>query len=263
MGGARSRGDDPAPEDPAPEAAASERDAARGGVQRIPRPEGSRAGAPPPWAGLTETERRFSLAEVRAAALSVPPPARVEVPTTARAAAVLLPWFEEAPGPDAPPEARVILTKRPETMPSHQGEIAFPGGKLEPGLDTTLRDAALREAEEEIGLDRGRVEVVAELRTMTTVAGRFVLTPFVGLLDGRPPLAPDFTEVVSVFDVAVSDLLDPEAYREERWDIPAEFGPDAGADRAIHFFELPGETVWGATARILVDFLEHLVATGR
>jgi 8-oxo-dGTP pyrophosphatase MutT (NUDIX family) len=225
----------------------------RGGNQQIPRPGSARSGNPPPWRHLAPRERRFTLAEVRAAASSVAQPPRLEVPATARAAAVLLPWFEEHG------EARVILTKRPETMPSHQGEIAFPGGKLEPGVDRSLQDAALREADEEIGLDPGHVEVVAELRSMTTVAGRFVLTPFVGLLDGRPALAPDYTEVVSVFDVAVSDLLDPEAYREERWDIPAEFGPDAGADRAIHFFELPGETVWGATARILVDFLEHLV----
>ena len=107
------------------------------------------------------------------------------------------------------------------------------------------------------------MEVIAELTSMTTVAGRFVLTPFVGLLDRRPVLAPDFTEVVSVFDVSVSELLDDAAYREERWDLPVELGPEAGLDRAIHFFELPGETVWGATARILSDFLEHLVTTTR
>lgn len=232
----------------------------RGGAQRIPRPGASRPGGPPPWADLAPDERRFSVADVRATALAVPVPTRLEVPATARAAAVLLPWFDEAATPGGEPEARVILTKRPETMPSHKGEIAFPGGKLEPGVDASLRDTALREAQEEIGLDPGLVDVVAELRSMTTVAGRFVLTPFVGLLDGRPPLAPDFTEVVSVFDVAVSDLLDPAIYREERWDIPAQYGPEAGADRAIHFFELPSETVWGATARILVSFLERLVA---
>ncbi len=186
------------------------------------------------------------------------------MPETARAAAVLLPWFEESPAPDEPAEARVILTKRPETMPSHQGEIAFPGGKLEPGVDSSLRDAALREAHEEIGLDPGLVRRGGRAPEHDDGGrDRFVLTPFVGLLERRPRLAPDFTEVVSVFDVAVSELLDPDAYREERWDIPSELGPDAGADRAIHFFELPGETVWGATARILVDFLEHLVATRR
>jgi 8-oxo-dGTP pyrophosphatase MutT (NUDIX family) len=174
-------------------------------------------------------------------------------PPTARPAAVLVPIFEESG------EARIILTKRPETMPSHQGEIAFPGGKLEPGVDATLQAAALREAHEEIGLDPRLVEVVAELDSLTTVAGRFLLTPFVGLVEGRPMLSPHATEVVAVFDVAISELLDDAAYREERWDIPEELGPEGG-DRAIHFFELPGETVWGATARILVGFLEHLTS---
>ena len=229
----------------------------RGGSQRIPRPGSARAGRPPAWAHVEPADRRFSLDDVRTAALGFGSPRHIEVPSTARPAAVLVAFFEERD------EARVILTKRPETMPSHQGEIAFPGGKFEPGVDRTLEDTALREAHEEIGLDPAHVEVVAELTSMTTVAGRFALTPFVGLLDGRPVLAPDFTEVVSVFDVSVSELLDDAAYREERWDLPVELGPEAGLDRPIHFFELPGETVWGATARILADFLEHLVATVR
>jgi 8-oxo-dGTP pyrophosphatase MutT (NUDIX family) len=159
-------------------------------------------------------------------------------------------------------EARIILTKRPETMPSHRGEIAFPGGKLEAERDRSLRDAALREAHEEIGLAPEAVEIVAELDSLTTVASRFVLTPFVGLLDARPDLHPDPTEVVSVFDVAISELLADHVYREERWDIPPDLGITPGRDRAIHFFELTGETVWGATARILAGFLEHLT-TGR
>jgi len=167
---------------------------------------------------------------------------------------VLVPIFED----DG--EARIILTKRPETMPSHRGEIAFPGGKLEAEHDDSLRDAALREAREEIGLDPHDVDVVAELDSLTTVASRFVLTPFVGLLDHRPGLHPDPTEVVRVFDVAISELLRDDVYREERWDIPADLGVTPGKDRAIHFFELTGETVWGATARILAGFLTHLTA---
>jgi len=228
---------------------------ARGGAQRIPRPISARPGGPPAWTALPLERRRFTLDDVRAATLSLPSVRAPAPPPTARPAAVLMPFFEERG------EARIILTKRPETMPSHQGEIAFPGGKLEEGIDGSLVDAALREAREEIGLDPRNVDVVAELESMTTVAGRFVLTPFVGLLAARPRLAPDYTEVVSVFDVALSDLLDEAAYREERWDIPEEMGAGAGPDRPIHFFELPGETVWGATARILVDFLEHLTET--
>jgi 8-oxo-dGTP pyrophosphatase MutT (NUDIX family) len=168
---------------------------------------------------------------------------------------VLVPFFE------ADGEARVILTKRPDTMPSHRGEIAFPGGKLEAEHDPSLQAAALREAHEEIGLDPARVDVVAELDSLTTVASRFVLTPFVGLLAERPALAPDPTEVVRAFDVAISELLDDAVYREERWDVPPDLGVTPGRDRAIHFFELADETVWGATARILSAFLTHLTAT--
>jgi len=80
-----------------------------------------------------------------------------------RPAAVLVPLFE------ADGEAHVILTKRPDTMPSHKGEISFPGGGLRAGVDASLQDAALREAEEEIGLPPGAVEVVAELDTLATV----------------------------------------------------------------------------------------------
>jgi len=165
-----------------------------------------------------------------------------------RAAAVLVALFEEAG------EARVILTKRPEHMPSHRGEIAFPGGTVQPDVDRSVLDAALREAEEEIGLARTAVEVVGELDGISTVASRFTITPFVGLLvGGRPTLRPDPREVVATLDVALSDLLGDATFREERWDIGL-------PDRAIHFFELPGETVWGATARILTGFLTHLTA---
>jgi 8-oxo-dGTP pyrophosphatase MutT (NUDIX family) len=169
---------------------------------------------------------------------------------------------EAALAPPTSGGARVILTKRPETMPSHQGEIAFPGGKLEESVDESLAAAARREAQEEIGLDPSLVEIVAELDSITTVMGRFVLTPFVGLLPGgRPAVVPDPREVVRVFDVALSELLDDAVYREERWDIPETLGPEAGIDRSIHFFDVSQETVWGATARILADFLGHLTAT--
>jgi len=162
--------------------------------------------------------------------------------------------FEEAG------EARVILTKRPDSMPSHQGEIAFPGGKHQPDVDESLLHAALREAEEEIGLDPAAVDVVAELDSFPTFASRFTIAPFVGLLAGRPMVYPHPFEVVAVFDVALSELLDPEAYREERWDLTVPEGVAPQLDRPVHFYLLPGETVWGATARILTAFLTHLTA---
>jgi 8-oxo-dGTP pyrophosphatase MutT (NUDIX family) len=182
---------------------------------------------------------------------------------------VLIPLFEE----DG--EVRLILTKRPDTMSSHQGEIAFPGGKFDDATDGDLRDAALREAQEEIGLEPALVDVVAELDHLATVASRFHLAPFVGLLDGRPALTPDPDEVASVFDVALSELLDDTVFREEHWEFPPGTfpgdprAPGAGLEetpteramlRQIYFFELDGETVWGATARILTGLLVRLTA---
>jgi 8-oxo-dGTP pyrophosphatase MutT (NUDIX family) len=165
-----------------------------------------------------------------------------------RAAAVLLPLFEEGG------DTRIVLTKRPETMPSHRGEIAFPGGKVEPGVDRDARDAALREAHEEIGLRPETVEVIAALPTLGTVVGQFMISPFVGVTDGRPFVNAESREVDRVFDVALSELLTDGVYREERW----AWGHD-GTERAMQFYELEDETVWGATARILTGFLAQVL----
>ncbi len=223
----------------------------RGGDQRIPRPVSSRPGDPAPWAHLGSPSRRVTLDEVRARLSEIPgsrPEDAVAAASAsgARLAAVLVPLFEEGG------EARVILTKRPETMPSHRGEIAFPGGGFDSSVDAGLRETALREASEEIGLDPLMVEVVAELDVIGTVGSGFVISPFVGVLDGRPRLEPHPTEVVKVFDVALSELMHDDTFREERWDMWAD-------DVPVHFYELPGETVWGATARILTAFLAHVV----
>jgi 8-oxo-dGTP pyrophosphatase MutT (NUDIX family) len=219
----------------------------RGGAQRIPRPSAFRPGGPAPWAGLGPAARRFTLAEVRARLADLPP-AVDKGPNVdgSRPAAVLVPLYE------AGGEARLILIKRPEWMPSHRGEIAFPGGKFEAGLDADLRATALREAHEEIGLAPGGVEIVSRLDGIGTVATRFTIAPFVGFLDGRPDLQPSPREVARVLDVPLSELLDPDVYREERWDTHT-------FDFDVHFFDLEEETVWGATARILTSFLVDLV----
>ncbi len=217
----------------------------RGGRQLIPRPPGVRPGGPPEWAALAATDRRFTLADVRERLAVLPPPRASDLHTPeSRAAAVLVPIFE------ADGEARIVLTKRPDTMRWHRGEIVFPGGKHDPG-DASLLAAALREAHEEIGLPPESVEVAGELDSLSTVASQFTITPFVGLLAAPPVLRPDPLEVVDAFAVPISELLDPAAYREESWEL-------WGAWRPMAFYELPGETVWGATARILTGFLRFL-----
>jgi len=232
---------------------------ARGGEQRIPRPADWQHGDPTAWERAGGVVRRLSIAAVRRRLVDLPPPHLVpelpsDFPVERRASAVLVPLFEEHG------EARLILTKRPETMPTHQGEIAFPGGKLEPTVDTDLRATALREAKEEIGLEPDAVEIIAELDGIGTVGSRFVIAPYVGVLAGRPVLRPDTHEVVRVFDVALSELLAPGVHHAERWQTPNAINPSGIIE--VHFFELSDETVWGATARILYGFLSYLVADG-
>lgn len=155
---------------------------------------------------------------------------------------------------EAEGQARVVLTRRTTTLASHQGEVSFPGGKVHDGEG--LADAALREAREEIGLDPGTVEIVGELDHLATVAGRFHIAPFVGLLAPDPELRASPGEVDAILDVALVDLLVEGVFREERWDIP----PDR--DRPVHFFEVGEDTVWGATARILFQLLSICTLAG-
>jgi len=135
-----------------------------------------------PWASIAGGSGRaaepITVERVRSRFADYTPPPPPPLQPGGRAAAVLLPVFEE----DG--EARIVLTRRPETMPSHRGEIAFPGGKVEPTVDRDARDAALREAHEEIGLRPETVDVIAELPTLGTVIGQFSITPFVGITEG-------------------------------------------------------------------------------
>ena len=217
----------------------------RGGAQRIPRPPTIRLGGAAPWAGLPPEARRLSLAEVRRRCRAFPAPSQPRRIPGNQAAAVLVPLFE------AGGETRVVLTRRPDTMPSHRGDVAFPGGKVHPEADPTLLDAALREAEEEIGLPRGQVEVVAELETISTVTSRFLVAPFVGVLAAPTELRPDPREVARLFDVSLSELMADGVHRVEHWGTGV-------LTRDVDIFELEDETVWGLTARILSGFLTLL-----
>jgi 8-oxo-dGTP pyrophosphatase MutT (NUDIX family) len=157
-----------------------------------------------------------------------------------RRSAVLVALFD---GPDG---AEVLLTRRAWHLSSHKGEVSFPGGRLESG--ETPVQAALREAHEEVLLDPGTVDIVGELDHLATVASKSHIVPIVGTLPGRPTLAAGTSEVDRILMVPLVDLLTPDTYREERWGAPP-------LDRSVHFFVLDDETIWGATARILVQLL--------
>src|SRR5947209_4618072 len=147
---------------------------ARGGEQHIPRPPHVEPGHPPVWAALDNGQWAIDVERVRRAVEGAPR-GRPLTPTVpgAQAAAVLVPVFEE----DG--LARLVLTRRSTNLPSHQGQIAFPGGKVDDG--ETSEAGALREAQEEVGIPPEDVDVVGPLEQLSTVAGRFVLAPFVGI----------------------------------------------------------------------------------
>jgi 8-oxo-dGTP pyrophosphatase MutT (NUDIX family) len=163
-----------------------------------------------------------------------------------RASAVLAPLYEHEG------ETWVVLTRRSSALRVHSGEVSFPGGGQEPGEDLT--DTARREAHEEIGLEPTSVELIGELDHLSTITSNSFIVPYVGVVDGRPHLHPSPAEVEVVLHVALSELLDPSHFREERWGV-------FGTDRPIWFFELVGDTVWGATAAMLRQLLGFATGT--
>ena len=162
---------------------------------------------------------------------------------------MLVPLFEEGG------EARVILTVRSDRLRSHQGEVAFPGGRLDGGEGVVA--GALREAFEEVGLDPGVVTVLGELTPLPTVSSNTVMTPVVATLDVRPLLTANPAEVERVFDVALSELAADGVFHEEWWTAPGRSAATGLPDGEfpVWFFEVAGETVWGATARTLVELI--------
>jgi 8-oxo-dGTP pyrophosphatase MutT (NUDIX family) len=219
----------------------------RGGPQVIPRPAGSRLGDPPPWVALSEEERHLDgdVIEQRMAGTGAARRSPREGQVS-KASAVLAPLFVD----DG--EVYVVLTRRSAALRVHGGEVSFPGGRQEPGEE--LAATARREAFEEIGLDPASVRLIGELDHLTTITSDSFIVPYVGLLPGRPELVVSPAEVAAVLFVPLAELLDPTHYREERWDL-------WGTERSIFFFELEGDTVWGATAAMLRQLLGFVTGT--
>ena len=186
-------------------------------------------------------------ARLRAAFAAVGPPVRSPREERVRlGAAVLAPIYEQ----DG--EAHVVLTRRASSLRVHSGEVSFPGGRQD--ADEDLQGTARREAQEEIGLDPATVEIIGELDHLSTVTSDSFIVPYVALLPGPPhDLVANPDEVAAVLHVPLAELMDPAVYREERWDI-------FGTERSMFFFELVGDTVWGATAAMLRQLLG--LATG-
>jgi 8-oxo-dGTP pyrophosphatase MutT (NUDIX family) len=144
--------------------------------------------------------------------------------------------------------AHLVFVKRTERVAHHRGQVSFPGGIIDPG-DLSAEAAALRESEEEVALPRTAVEVLGALDDTETFATPFVITPFIGLVQGPVALRPDGHEIEKVIEIPLGALLEPERLRVEQWERD-------GVRRPVYFFDYAGETVWGATGRILKQYLD-------
>lgn len=163
-------------------------------------------------------------------------------PPELRPAAVLIAVTDRA-------EPGVLLTHRPETMASHPGQVAFPGGKLEPGEDAVA--AALREAHEELAIEPGLVRIVGTTDSFVTGSG-FQLTPVLGLVPPHLAIVPDPREVASWFEAPLRFVLDPGNHVRK-------VGLFRGHEREYTEIDWQGHRIWGITASILTN-LSHRMA---
>ena len=157
-------------------------------------------------------------------------------------AAVLVPLYVDAAG-----ELHVVFTRRRDDLRRHPGEISFPGGRADEGED--LRAAALREADEEVGLPPDAVELVGALQPTPTIATSYAIYPFVGLIEPGREWVLSPREVDAVLELSAADLRAGYARRRMlRRGVP--FRTDT--------YVVGDELIWGATARILADLLARL-----
>ncbi len=164
-------------------------------------------------------------------------------------ASVLIGLFQQSS-----PEWQVIFTRRTDLVERHKGQVSFPGGAAD-AADHDAVDTALREAYEEIGLPRSCANVIGCLREMPTVTG-FLITPVVAILCWPFDVLPEKAEVDRVFSVPLSWLANPEN-RTERL-----YTRSNGSQEMVVFFQpYEDEIIWGATARILVDFIDLISGT--
>ena len=155
-----------------------------------------------------------------------------------RRAAVLAPFFFDGD------DWRLLFTKRSDTVENHKGQVSFPGGSVEP-TDRNLIETAVRETEEEIGLDRGKIEILGYLSPIVTIT-RFLVYPVVGLFDHPDRFTLSEQEVASILEIPVPQLI---AEAKDQAHLPAVL--------YSHRFNRDGEVIWGATARIVYEMLSR------
>lgn len=182
---------------------------------------------------LSEVERRFTGRKV----------VRIDRSPEMTPAAVLVPIVEVRG------EAALLFTERSEHVTDHKGQVSFPGGRIEP-TDADEEAAALRETEEEIGVDRASVRVVGALDDAVTITG-FRITPIVGIVSHQGPWNCNAAEIRSVFTVPIAQLVSPGVYRSAAFELEIR-----GNLVTLPAFVAGPHRIWGATCRIVLEFLD-------
>jgi 8-oxo-dGTP pyrophosphatase MutT (NUDIX family) len=164
-----------------------------------------------------------------------------------RAAAVLVLFYEKAG------ELHLVFFQRTDTVRTHKGQVAFPGGSADPG-DANLLETALREAEEEVGIDPAKVIVLGEMRTFDTFVSNFTVTPFVGFYPvPDPAFVPVDYEVEELKEIPLAKLRDPGNRHVGRV-------PGFSVPFPLPYYEVDGTIIWGASGGVVEELLAALDA---
>jgi 8-oxo-dGTP pyrophosphatase MutT (NUDIX family) len=194
---------------------------------------------------LTEAEIARRLAKVKGKTFPThyPPEYLSGAP---RPAAVLIPFLQKDNS------WHVLFTRRNDSLPEHSGQVAFPGGRAEPG-DASPESTALREAQEEIGLNPGDVRILGQLYDFLTITN-YRVTPVVGVIPWPYTFQLEVEEVSRVFTIPLDWLADPVNREEKSRALPPPFPPIS----VIYFHPYEGEVLWGASATFTVSLLDIL-----
>src|SRR5215472_9406803 len=171
----------------------------------------------------------------------VPVP-REKLANNAKGAAVLVPILERQG------ELSIVYIRRADHVSSHRGQVAFPGGRVDP-TDTTLLHTALREAQEEVAIDPASVDVLGAFPEMSTLTSGIIVAPFAGVIPATTELRPCPKEVAEIFEVPLGALHDPRYRGHHEW------GGNRSKFPAILY---GGQTIWGLTLRITENLLAIL-----
>lgn len=152
-------------------------------------------------------------------------------------------------------ELYIVLTRRRDDLSTHAGQISFPGGKHED--DETLQETAVREAQEEIGVNPAAITILGELTPLYILPSDFEVHPTVAWYANgqRPNFYPCDAEVAEIVELPLSHLFQPETRVEEMWHLH-------GRDLLVPYFDVDGHKVWGATAMMLSELVERLRTVG-